>query len=100
MPRQPEGRIVKKIRTHLTERGAASFKIQGDGDSYQEAGLPDIFACYRGMFLGLEVKTESGKPSPIQLAVLKRIRDAGGVAAVVRSVADVERILASLDRKR
>lgn len=100
MPRQPEGRLVKRIRSYLDGRGAFNCKIQGDGDSYQEAGLPDLFVCYRGMFLGLEVKTDDGQPSAIQLAVLKRIERAGGVGRVVRSVEDVDKILTKLERKR
>lgn len=100
MPRQPEGRLVKKIRDRLHDRGAWTCKIQGDGDTFQEVGLPDIFCCYRGFFIGLEVKTDAGDPSARQLAVLKRIQAAGGVGRVVRSWDEVERILAKLDRKR
>ena len=100
MPRQPEGRLSKKIRDYLEGRGAWVCKIQGDGDTYQEVGLPDLFVCYRGYFIGLEVKQPGGKPSPRQLLVLKRIRQAGGIAEIVESVDEVERILAKLDRKR
>ena len=62
--------------------------------------MPDLFVCYKGHFVGLEVKTDAGEPSPRQLAILKRIERAGGVGKVVRSLGDVERILARLDRKR
>jgi hypothetical protein len=100
MARQPEARLVRKIRAMLIERGAAVFNIHGDEDPYQEAGIPDLLCCYKGHFIGLEVKDEFGKPSRIQLAVLRRIERADGTAQVVRSVQEVERILAKLDRKR
>jgi hypothetical protein len=56
-------------------------------------GTPDILACYRGRFVALEVKTPSGRPTLLQEAQLDAIRDAGGVAAVVRSVDDVKTVL-------
>lgn len=99
MPKQPESRLVANIRTYLERRGACVFKIHG-GDPFQEVGIPDILCCYKAWFLGLEVKMPGEDPTPRQRAVLNRIGRAGGVAEVVRSVAEVERILAKLDRKR
>ena len=53
------------------------------------SGTPDIIACIGGRFVALEVKTIKGQPSPIQVVQMQRIRDAGGIAEVVRSVEDV-----------
>jgi len=96
---QPESRLVQKIRRHLAARGAWSAKIQGSDDKFQEVGLPDLFACYRGRFIGLEVKLPGEKPSPRQEVVLHRIREAGGIGQVVSSVDEVERILKRSTRK-
>lgn len=100
MPRQPEGRLYRRIKAYLEDRGAFVTKIHGGDNVFQEAGLPDLFVCYEGHFIGLEVKTDAGEPSPRQLAVLRRIERAGGVGQVVRSVDEVKRILTKLDRKR
>lgn len=99
MSRQPEGKVVKKIRDHLKKRGARSFKIHGGDNPYQEVGIPDLLVCFRGRFIGLEVKLPGEKPSPVQRVVLRSIEEAGGIAAVVTSVAEVEVILKRIARK-
>ena len=50
------------------------------------AGTPDIIACYEGRLIALEVKTRSGRVSPLQRVEGQRVERAGGVFAVVRSV--------------
>ena len=60
---------------------------------YGTAGIPDILACIGGRFYGFEVKTERGKPTALQEATIRKIQAAGGIAAVVRSVADVKAVL-------
>ncbi len=52
------------------------------------AGLPDIVGCHKGRFVGLEVKMPGHEmdTSPRQEWTMKRIGEAGGVAAVVSSV--------------
>jgi hypothetical protein len=96
---QPERRIVQKIQVYLEEQGARPFKIHGD-DSFQEAGIPDLLVCWRGRFIGLEVKQPGGEPSPLQKKVLREIERSGGVAQVVESVGQVRDLLAKLERKR
>ena len=44
-------------------------------------------------FYGFEVKTERGKPTALQEATIRKINAVGGIAAVVRSVADVKAVL-------
>lgn len=97
---QPERRLVRSIQAYLEGRGARCFKIHGEEGAYQEAGIPDLLVCYRGQFIGLEAKMPGNKPSPLQKMVLREISKAGGTAAVVYSVKEVEALLAELDRKR
>jgi len=61
------------------------------------AGIPDIIACIGGKFYGFEVKTESGKLTALQDATMRKIQEADGIAAVVRSVADVKAVLERRD---
>lgn len=49
-------------------------------------GCPDILACARGAFVGLEVKTGAGKRTTAQVEFAAWIERAGGVAVVVGSV--------------
>lgn len=48
-------------------------------------GSADLIACVGGRFCGLEVKTETGRLRPEQIAWAKAIRAVGGFVAVVRS---------------
>lgn len=49
-------------------------------------GLPDILGCWKGRFIGIEVKTLTGKPTQIQLHILEQISKAGGYAGIARNV--------------
>ena len=64
-----------------------------------ERGVPDILCCYRGRFVGFEVKTTKGRVSGPQRVQNERIGAAGGRAVVVRSVADVRAVLEHIDRE-
>ena len=48
---------------------------------------------HRGRFLGIELKSVTGRLSPAQQLCMEAILRAGGVWAEARSVEDVERIL-------
>ena len=52
-------------------------------------GTPDIICCYRGSFIGIEVKSATGKQSPAQKQVGKEIEASGGQYIVARSIDDV-----------
>jgi len=99
MPRQPESRLARRIKKYLQDEGAAVFNIHGGDNPFQEVGIPDLLACYRGQFIGLELKLPGEKPSPRQEVVLRRIRKAGGIGTVVHSVDEVESVLRRTTRK-
>ena len=52
-------------------------------------GAPDIIGCFHGTFVGLEVKTATGKLSDDQKAFAAVVRANGGQYHVVRSIEDV-----------
>jgi|SRR6185503_442712 len=91
-----ESRVVKKILEYLRARGAFATKTYGN--PVVTRGLPDILGCYRGIFLGLEVKADaSGKPTELQSYRLKEITQAGGVARVISTVDEAKAILDRID---
>lgn len=52
-------------------------------------GASDIIGIGpRGRFLALEVKSQTGRPSPAQLVFLDVVRRMGGIAGIVRSAAE------------
>lgn len=58
-------------------------------------GWPDIVGCWRGRMLALEIKTRTGRCTPLQTAELVRWEGSGALAGVVRSVEDVALLLKS-----
>lgn len=42
-------------------------------------GIPDFICCKNGRLIGIEAKFAKNKPTDIQYARLKEIRDAGGI---------------------
>ena len=91
-----EKSIVASISKALRARGAYVAKIHGS--FYGSSGIPDLVCCYRGHFIGLEVKRPGNKATPIQEAQMEGIRRAEGIAVVVTDVPSALDLLDSLDR--
>lgn len=83
--------LVERIRTYLKKQGFWVTKLHGGPT--QQAGLPDLLAIKDGRAFFFEIKTETGKLSPLQEHTLDQLRSFGAVAEMVRSVEDVQMIL-------
>lgn len=72
--------IQRKIIKYLESIGAYVVKVVASNKS----GTPDILACYRGIFLAIEVKRPETKTnvSELQEYNIKKIKEAGGIAIV------------------
>lgn len=82
MARTPEGRVKDACVAVLQRHGAYYFfPVMG---GYGRSGVPDIVACHRGRFLGIECKAGANKPTALQEKELLTIRKAGGEAMVIR----------------
>ena len=55
-------------------------------------GLPDIVCIVQGLYIGLEVKTATGRLNENQIKTHRDIIAAGGLVYVVRSLRDVQAI--------
>lgn len=66
---------------------------------YGTAGIPDIICCYKGRFLGLEVKQPSGRLTELQKRTIEKINAAGGIALRVNSVTEVKKVIHTLDNE-
>lgn len=51
------------------------------------SGTPDVLACYRGRFIGIELKSKGKDATKLQKYRLQEIRDAGGLAFVIDTLA-------------
>lgn len=68
-----------------------AFKVHGH--AMMRVGIPDIVASVGGLAVYLEVKTEKGIVTKRQLAEHDRICASGAICAVVRSLAEVQKIV-------
>ena len=77
----PEAKVKKKVVALLKEAGAYYFFPVTGG--FGRSGVPDIVACWRGMFVGIECKAGNNRPTLLQEKELAKIQDAGGATFVV-----------------
>lgn len=70
-----------KIKKFLESEGAWFVKFFAN--RMTKEGIPDILACVNGYFVGIEVKAQNGRPSPLQMYHCEQIRKSGGFAFVV-----------------
>lgn len=77
----PERKVKKKVTDLLKQHGVYYFFPVTGG--YGVSGVPDIVACIKGKFWGVECKAGDNIPTPLQEAQLSKIRDAGGKTYVV-----------------
>ena len=88
--------ITNKILKYLRSLDKC-YCFKEHGGSYGSVGIPDIICCYRGRFIGFEVKTAKGKTTALQEVNIRNINKAGGTAVVVRSLDDVKTVIDRLD---
>lgn len=92
--------LQSKILKALRDFGGWWVKYH-PGPRYGQPGVPDIIGCYQGIFVAMEVKRPGEKPTPLQAATIKDIRQLGkGIAVVVTSVDEALAILYAIKRRR
>jgi Holliday junction resolvase len=94
----PEVKVKNKVKKLLKENNAYFCMPVSGG--FGASGVPDIIACYRGFFIGIECKAGSNTPTALQKKNLQDIVNAGGGVAVINegNVEDVEILLRAFDR--
>ena len=80
----PEAKVKKKVVDVLKKNGAYYFFPATGG--YGRSGVPDIVSCYRGVFVAIECKAGTNKPTPLQQAEMGKIKQAQGFVLVVNEV--------------
>lgn len=90
-----EDKVQKDILAYLKKNRVFHFRFQAQSNLN---GVPDIICCYKGLFIGLELKREKGgKASGLQERKLKTINDAGGIGLIVKSLEEVETLFRLID---
>ena len=77
----PEKKVKQKVCTKLKELGAYYFYASTGG--YGASGVPDIVACYKGKFIGIECKANGNKATALQQKHLREISMQQGVSLII-----------------
>jgi penicillin-binding protein-related factor A (putative recombinase) len=81
---------------YLEQRGI--YHIVTQGNAFERRGRPDIYLCYLGRFVGVELKKGSGdKPTPLQQKHLREIRESGGIGVWLTTLDELKNLLSSID---
>ena len=91
----PEAKLLKTIIARLKQMRTNGeplwwLKLRMPG---QRAGVPDLLIVCNGRAIFVEVKSERGTLTPLQEHELGKIKAAGAMSLVARSVEEVERVL-------
>ena len=95
MAKTKESKLEQDIEKFMQRKGIwqlARYQAQSN-----QNGLPDRLYLYKGYLLGLELKTDEGKPTKLQLKKLDAINKNGGIGLLVRNVRTVEKLIGYID---
>lgn len=76
-----EKQFENKVKKFLEEEDC--YFIKHFSNAFTKSGIPDILASVGGYFVGIEIKAEKGKPSPLQIHNLQQIHLSGGFAILL-----------------
>ena len=76
-----EKQFEYKIRHYLESKNV--WYVKYFGCAYSSAGTPDLLCCANSYMLAIEVKSNTGKPTELQLQKIAQIRNSGGIAIVL-----------------
>lgn len=97
MAKTKESKLEQDIEKFMQRKGIwqlARYQAQSN-----QNGLPDRMYLYKGYLLGLELKTDEGRPTKLQLKKLDAINKNGGIGLIVRNVETVEKLIDNIDKQ-
>lgn len=95
MAKTKESKLEEEVERLMQIKGIwqlARYQAQSN-----QNGLPDRLYLYKGYLLGLELKTDEGEPSDLQLRKIKEINKNGGIGLIVRNTKTVEQLINLID---
>lgn len=100
MAKTPEKKVKDQVTKFLNEKNAYWFYPVMGG--YGSSGIPDIIACYRGVFIGIECKAGGNTPTALQMKNLNQISQAGGYSVVINesNIGELQNVLDRIDAER
>jgi Holliday junction resolvase len=94
----PEAKVKKKVVDVIKKNGAYYFFPATGG--YGRSGVPDIVCCYRAVFIAIECKAGTNRPTPLQEAEMEKIRLAQGFVRVINedNIDEVQEVFNIINR--
>jgi Holliday junction resolvase len=81
MAQTPEKKVKDKVVKILKKHGIYYFFPATHG--FGRSGVPDVVCCFNSLFMGIECKAGTNKPTALQEKEMADIRSAGGVTFVI-----------------
>jgi len=94
----PEGKVKRRVIEVLKKHEVWYFFPANNG--FGKSGIPDIIAIVDGHFVGIEVKSATGKPTELQKICGKQIEEAGGTWLVVSNDVTLEVLDAVIENRK
>jgi hypothetical protein len=93
--------LTNAVIAFLYKQGAFCWR-QNTGGTYDASrgirrmaskrGVSDVLCCFKGRMIAIEIKIGTDRLSPEQEGFIANVRHAGGVAFVVKTIDDLERL--------
>jgi hypothetical protein len=99
MATTPEAKVKSQVVGILKAHGVYYFFSSTHG--YGRSGIPDITACHKGRYLGIECKAGKNTTTELQDRELAAIHRAGGIAIVINetNLQNLKDILTRIDHE-
>jgi hypothetical protein len=94
----PEGKVKRTVVEVLKKHEVWYFFPANNG--FGKSGIPDIIAIVDGHFVGIEVKSATGKPTELQKICGRQIEEAGGTWLVVSNDVTLEVLDAVIQNRK
>lgn len=95
MAATPEKKVKDAVTKILKAHGAYYFYPATGG--FGRSGVPDIVACYKERFIGIECKAGKNTTTALQERELANIDNAGGITMVINEH-NIERVTKTLEQ--
>jgi hypothetical protein len=95
MAKTEESKLEKEVENFMKKHRV--WQLARYQAASNQNGIPDRLYLYKGLLLGLELKTDKGVPSDLQLRKLKAINDNGGIGLIITNVKTLDLLLKAID---
>lgn len=95
MAKTRESKLEEEVAKFMQDNRVwqlARFQAQSS-----QNGIPDRLYLYKGYLLGLELKTDIGKPTDLQMKKINAINENGGIGLIIRDVKKVAMLIRYID---